>query len=212
MNPEIGDDESPSPHDSFTKIFHVIEQSEDLIHQTNELAVRIAQSGFLTRSMLLGPVIATVSRTHADGTPLPPMVYRSALYAPLGLGVSASWAPDSMDGKPWATRRVKGVLAFTRFDNCPFLWRFLLVKRHLDHLDYLTQVMRGLIRKRLRTILDDDRPASREQSGASVMNEKQKHGMSVNRLLMLMARLVSVSRLNNLMKRNKKGDMESGGS
>lgn len=209
MNPDSGDGNSPSPYDSFAKIFHVIEQSEDRINQTNELASRIARSGFLHRSMLLGPVIATVPRTHANGTPLPPMVYRSALYAPMGLGVSASWAANAMAGKPWATRSVKGAHIFTRYDNCPFMWRYILVKRNLHHLGQLTGALLVVLGKQLKRFLKTGGHSMRKKHSQKKSTAGQKHQDAVNALVSLLARLVAIRHLNNEVRKRNEGNTDT---
>lgn len=209
MNPENWDGETPSPHDSFAKIFHVIEQAEHRIHETNLIAARIAKSGFLVRTMLVGPVIATVPRAHANGTALPPLVMHSAIYAPLGLGVLTSWEPKAGQGKPWRIRRAKRVQFFHCYDSCPYLWRYILVKQHRKHLGQLIVAMLGVLGRQLKRFLNTGEGSMRKKHQPDNPSARMVHEAAVNRLASLLAKLVAIRHLNNEARKRRQGGADT---
>ena len=193
-------DESPNdpplPEDSFVRIFHVIEQTEDRILRSNLVIREIAKPGFLDRHILLGPVFSIVKRSDKFGNPIPPLVYRTALYGHLGLGVVCMSGEKTTAPKGWQVCHPDKVYSMTRFESCPFLWQFIIAKRLVAHLRHLAAVFRAMIRSRLKELnIEEGESTMARKPQPKPTTERAKHSLAIKELLSLISRLIALEHL-----------------
>ena len=192
-------DESPTdpplPEDSFAKIFHEIEQAEDRILRSNHFIKEIAKPGFLDRHILLGPFFSIVKRNDIYGNHVHPLVYRTAIYGHLGLGVVCMSGEKTTAPKRWQVCHPHRIISMTKYESCPFIWQFIVAKRHFAHLHHLAAVLRTMIRLRLRelNIPGDNTMAKKPRSASS--SKRVQHSEAIKELLKLTARLIAIAHL-----------------
>jgi len=197
------------PFDEFHRqMFHMIEQGEERIQQSNYMISRIGAVGILDDQILLGPVFTFTPVDFKIRHLFGPKLIRSAVSSHEGLGTliqDGNIVPFPKLSASWDLTERHEDDQFLVFDHCELLHRAGLVMRHRAHLKHLTTVLKNLI-SGTPTIPQAFSEYAMKNDEVPAMNAEE-HVAALDDLLKLLARLLAKKHIER--QPDKNGDSET---